>query len=49
VCAGFDISLVDAKYGLGLRGVELIEAALRADRFVQKRTHSAIGDKDGVF
>src|SRR6267142_6802073 len=49
LCAGFDIGLVHAEYGFRLGGVEFIEAALRADGFVQHGAHSAIGDEDGVF
>jgi len=49
VRARFDVSLVNAKNGFRLRGVELVEAALRADGFVEQRSHGAVGDKDGVF
>ena len=47
--AGFDVRLMHAKDRFGLGGVQLIEAALRAHRFVQHRTHGAIGDEDGIF
>src|SRR5882762_6431145 len=47
--AGFDIGLVDAEDGFRLCGVEFIEAALRADGFVQHGAHGAIGDEDRVF
>ena len=47
--AGFNVGLVHAKYGLGLRGIQLIEAALRPDGFVQHRTHRAISDENRVF
>ena len=47
--AGFDISLVHAEDRFGLGGVEFIEASLRADRFMQKGTHRAVGDEDGIF
>src|SRR6266705_3552837 len=47
--AGFDVSLVYAKYGLWLRSIQLIEAALRAHGFVQHRTHRAISDENRVF
>src|SRR5262245_65012512 len=36
VRARFDVSLVHAKYGFRLGGVELVEAALRADGFVER-------------
>src|SRR6266571_5311566 len=47
--AGFNVGLVYAKYGLGLRSIQLIEAALRPDGFVQHRTHRAISDENRVF
>ena len=47
--AGFDVRLMDAEDGFGLGGIQLIEAALRAHRFVQHRTHRAIGDEDAVL
>jgi len=46
VRAGFDVGLVHAKDGFRFRGVELVEAALRAHGFVQHRAHRAIGDKN---
>ena len=47
--ARFDVSLMHAEDGLGFRGVEFIEAALRADGFVQHRAHRAIRDEDRIF
>lgn len=46
--AGFEIRLMDAEDGFWLRGIELVEAALRAKNFVEYRAHGAIGDQDGV-
>ncbi len=47
--ARFDVSLMDAKDGFRLGGIELIKATLRANRFVQQRTHRAIGNEDGIL
>jgi hypothetical protein len=47
--ARFDVGLVHAKNGFRLRGVQFIEAALRAHGFVQHRAHGAVGDEDGVL
>ena len=46
--AGFDVGLMDAKYGFGVRDVKLVHAALRADGFIEQRTHGAVGDQDGL-
>ena len=34
LCAGFDVSLMNAENGFRLGGIEFIEAALRANHFV---------------
>ena len=47
--AGFDVGLVHAEDGFGLGGIQLVEAALRADSFVQHRAHRAIGDENRIF
>ena len=46
--AGFDVGLVDAKDGFGVRGIQFVDGTLRADGLVEKRAHGAIGDEDGV-
>jgi hypothetical protein len=33
----------------GLRNIQLLKAALRADGFVQQRPHRSISDKDSVL
>src|SRR6202158_2792249 len=45
----FDVSLVDTEYCFRLGGIHLVEAALRANRFVQHGAHRAIGDENRVF
>ena len=47
--AGLDIGLMNAKDCLGLGGVQLLKAALRADGLKQHGTHGAIGDEYGRF
>ena len=47
--ARFDIRLMYTKNRFRLGGVQLIEASLRPDGFMQHRSHRSIGDKDGVF
>src|SRR5260370_2348625 len=47
--ARVDIRLMHAKDGFRLRGVQLIEAALRAHGFVQHGTHRPVADEDGIF
>ena len=46
--ACFQICLMDAKDGFGLRGIQLVEAALRAENFVEHGAHGSVGDKDGI-
>jgi hypothetical protein len=43
---GFDISLVNSKHGFRLGRIQFVEAALRANGFVQHRAHRAIRDED---
>jgi len=47
--AGFDVGLVNAEYGFGVGGVELVDAALGASGFIEERAHGAVGDKEAVF
>jgi len=49
LCASFDVCLMNPEDSFGLGGVEFIKASLRADRFVQHRTHRAIGDENRIF
>jgi len=44
--AGFDVDLMNVKDGFGMGDVELVSAALRADRFIEQGTHGAVGDQD---
>ena len=44
--AGFDISLMHVENGFGVGGVQFIDATLRADGFVEQRTHRAVGYQD---
>ncbi len=46
---GLDVGLVHAEDRFRLDGIHFVEAALRADGFVQQRAHRAIGDEDGMF
>jgi hypothetical protein len=47
--ARFDVRLMDAKHGFRVRRIELVNAALRADCFVEERAHRPVGDEDGLF
>ncbi len=47
--AGFDVGLVHAKNRFRLRGIQLIETALRSHCFVQQRTHRPVGNENGVL
>jgi len=47
--AGVNVGLVHAKDSFWFRGIQFVEAALRAHRFVQQRSHRAIGDEYGIF
>ena len=47
--AGFDVGLMDVEHRFGVRGVEFVHAALRADGFVEQRAHGAIAYQDGVL
>ena len=44
--AGFDIGLMNVKDGFAVGDVELVHAALRADRFIEQRAHGAVADED---
>ena len=47
--ARFDVALVDAENGFRLGGVEFVEAAHRADSFVQQGAHRAVRDENGIL
>src|SRR5580658_8676984 len=44
--AGFDIGLMDVKDSFAVRDVELVDAALWADGFIEQRAHGAVADED---
>src|SRR4029434_193373 len=47
--SGFDVGLVHPEDGFGLRGIKLVEAALRTDGLVQHRAHRAVGDQNRIL
>jgi hypothetical protein len=49
LCARLDVRLVHAKNGFRFGAIQLIETALRANRFMQQRTHRAIGNENRVL
>ena len=46
--ACFQVGLMDAEDGLGLGGIQLVEAMLRAENLVEHGAHGAVGDEDGI-
>ena len=47
--ASFDIGLMDVKDGFAVGDVELVHAALRADRFVEQRAHGSVAYQDRLL